>query len=299
MNNYNASFLQLLSLNENSKYKIESNFIDNLYSNNIKTDKVSIRVISKNSSRWGSVISYIIPKEQDLLSNLFLYISLPSINLNLTNLASQSYGFKWVDYIGMKIIKSAELYIGNRLIDKYDSLYTFLYSTIYDSNSSKDFLLGLDPVLNNIYSELQNLVLYIPINFWFSSDLKNALPLTNHDDNIEIKIYLNDWNNCYQIFSVDKGVQILENINIPEIKIDDIYLICNYILLDKKTHEQFIKEEFDILITQNQLINNSLANNTFELKFNNLVKEIWFVIQNKYIKYNLKDFFNLTNFFFI
>jgi hypothetical protein len=162
-----------------------------------------------------STFQFTIPRNADLLLDTFLCIQLPDIwspiyhPVQETNYKWSSYDFKWIEDIGMQMIKEVIITSGAFVIAKYSGNYLSNAVERDFSAEKKDLFnrasgntLDLnDPVYVNghensypsayftssaVGSEpsLRGRELYIPINTWFTTNHKCAFPLIAMKNNI-------------------------------------------------------------------------------------------------------------------
>ena len=75
-----------------------------------------VRQEFKNTVDFGNKVTCTISKQGDLLHRLLLQIDLPSVSLSSTARANR---FRWLNWIGHTLIKSVEIEIGGKKIDKH------------------------------------------------------------------------------------------------------------------------------------------------------------------------------------
>jgi hypothetical protein len=167
-----------------------------------------------------SKFTFKIPRYADLLMDCYLSVNLPNIwspilppqtineltiSQNLGNVNKWApYEFKWIDYIGAKLIKNITITCGNYTLQEYSGDY-LLASVQRDFNGTKrtlfDSMIGHVPELvdpgnansrinsypNAYYDEnfigsepsIRERILYIPLNNWFGLRSQMAFPLTS------------------------------------------------------------------------------------------------------------------------
>jgi hypothetical protein len=130
---------------------------------------------------FGKKITCTIGKNADLISQIYVYVTLPKINkfiesVNLPNLNNCA----WVENIGWNIISSIEIEIGGYIIDKHYGDWLFIWSELTRKNNNKrsvDIMVGNVPELKNFTNYKDSYSLYIPLYFWFCRDPGLALPI--------------------------------------------------------------------------------------------------------------------------
>jgi hypothetical protein len=209
---------------------------------------------------------------------------------------NQTPYFAWIKYLGYYIIDQCSITIGGCEIDKHTGEYMTINNAInYDSNKNNGLkhMIGHLPELYTYDSNKKKSVdLYIPLNFWFSTDSGHALPLvamnyTEIDLNLSLK-KLEDvayWSSL----SIFKKKPILKT-----------SLIAQYIYLDENERNIISKSKHEHLIENIQYMTytysyRDIKNNSIDpyIYFNNMCKELIWSVQpdNNYINYN-----NITGF---
>tara|TARA_A100001015_G_scaffold94130_1_gene104663 strand:+ start:3176 stop:4663 length:1488 start_codon:yes stop_codon:yes gene_type:complete len=143
-----------------------------------------------------------ISKNADLLHNIYLFVKLPSIPSCIHSyLPSGIKKFRWIDKIGLGMIKSVDVEIGGVLIDRLNGEYLNFYHELYLEN-------GLDRGYDNMIGNLDDIKkftngkpsyeLQIPLKFWFCQDSGLSLPLISltHND-VKIHVEFERVNKCY------------------------------------------------------------------------------------------------------
>ncbi len=155
----------------------------------------------KTEPDFSRKITVNISKNADLLSNVYLNVTLPSIPFsNHSYLPLGLKKFRWIDKIGFGIIKYIDLEIGGSLIDRINGEYLNL---LYELGKDKYLdgykkMIGEVDDLKTYTNSKTSYSLNIPIHFWFHKNYDLALPLVAlyHND-IKIHVEFNSINNCY------------------------------------------------------------------------------------------------------
>ena len=149
---------------------------------------------------FGSQISGLLFNNGDLISDIYLTVTLPNLILyNFNSEYSNNFVIRWVDYIGLKIIKNIELEMNGKVIQKINGDWLVLwyklfgfskYSPKIGSNEKGiNKLIGNIPELTNFSKQKNAYTLTIPIPFWFAISYGQSLPL-NSINFSEVKINL-------------------------------------------------------------------------------------------------------------
>tara|TARA_B100000902_G_scaffold378003_1_gene410811 strand:- start:3357 stop:4583 length:1227 start_codon:yes stop_codon:yes gene_type:complete len=227
--------------------------------------------------QFGQKIKVKIDKKGDLLTKLVLQIKLPDVNIAETN---------YIDAIGNFMIKDISLKMGGIVIDKLTSDYIDIYYNNYFEFSKQSAYQNLIKKSASAFTIDQNktdMDLIIPLPFWFTKHIHQALPLINLQyTDIDIEITFKNNNEVYCRHETTEHINdFTSDITPPEtaITFDECILFCEYIYLDVPERKHFLAEkELNYLIEQvqentfNVSANQTIGN--YELIFNHPVKEL-------------------------
>lgn len=221
---------------------------------------------------FGSRSSMIVPKRGDLLSNIFLKVTLPKLE------AINGRKVGWVKKIGYAIINNIEVLIGGRLIDRQYGMWMYVWNELtrnYNHDSGLDVLLGNIPELTTLSNSIPEYELYIPLKFWFCNNAGSSFPLISLDKHkVVINVSLNNSNNLINYTGNER----------PYIKnIIKSSLIIDYVYLDMEERRKFASQEHEYLIEQLQFMGEERMSQQymfFNLGFNKPIKEMFWMIRN-------------------
>ena len=264
---------------------------------------------------FGRRLSCIISKQADLVSKMYIEVTLPKVEFDVNN----NIIYAWVKNIGYKLIKNVNIEIGGQIIDKHYSDWLYIWNELTCEIDKKD---GLDHMIGNIpenydfnlhiQKDINSYVCYIPLNFWFSRSPNLALPLCSlkyHE--IKLNIEFEELENCLlqadvsladgitnaTYFQVNENTYISGVKNLSSLPALKAHLYVDFIFLDEKEKKMFIQKEHEYCIEQVQYNEDAVFLGDFsslQLNFNHPVKELIWVFQyDKNIE--LKNFFNYTN----
>jgi hypothetical protein len=188
-----------------------------------------------------SYFTFKIPRYADLLMDCYLSVALPNIwspilppqqsspeTGVITSEQWAPYEFKWIEYLGAKMISKISITCGNYTLQEYSGDY-LLAAVQRDFNQQKKDLfnemIGHTPELydpanagsrvnsypNAYYTEapggpepsIRGRILYIPLNNWFGLKTQMAFPLTSLQYNeLHINVTLRPINQLFQIRDV-------------------------------------------------------------------------------------------------
>ena len=265
----------------------EINFIQQVYKRHVNFAIEPIKLIPNEHVDFGKKFSVKVGNFGDLLSKMYFYFKLPPLQATSGSFAG------WTNSIGHAIIEYIDIEIGHSLIDRNYGLYMEIWNELTIKpgiRSSEDDLIGkyghVPLLTTNAEKETEY---YVPLQFWFCSNLGSSLPLVAlrfHD--VVLKIKLRDFDGCV----IYDGVSGPETVNILESNI-----IADYIYMDEKERDFFKKTNHKFLINQTQsVLGDSLpssGNYIADLPFNNPVYEILFVIREINSDDN-NDWFNFS-----
>jgi len=290
-----GALLELVALGEQDKHLVgnpQISYFKSVNKSHTNFSMESIPIRSNEEPDFGKLVTFIIEKKGDLLHKILLEIELPQLQTNPeTNIS-------WINNIGNYIIDYIELDIGGITIDKRYGQWLDISSELhipkshqdgyYEMNHKQDFMTN---VANNISCKL-----FIPLDFWFTKTIGNALPLIAlqyHD--VKVNIKFKEFKDCYY-----SGLNLKTNpVNVSRARFTSCNLFCDYIFLDIDERRNFAQSTHEYLIEQLQFntvnnIQDNLNLKRIELDFNHPVKEIIWVIQLSEAK-NYNDWTNYSN----
>ena len=276
-----------------------------------------VQVDFNNTAQFGSRATATIPKNGDLLSEVYLAVKLPRIASTIVNATAITETNFWgyVNKIGYAMIQDVTLEIGGQVYDKHTSEYLDIMDELAGKSAKKpheiigDFeglhpnfsaLDATDGVKTAIWKKAFEFssstaiastgkpdpYLYIPLKFWFNQTVSMALPmvaLSFHD----VKLTFN-----FRALSALTKYWGKETTNaatlgtLPSSTIPEAYLLCNYVYLDAPERVTFgsgseIEYLIDTLQTDTLDLAAAATSATFNITFNHPIKELLFVIRGK------------------
>ena len=221
----------------------------------------------------------------DLVNQMFLKVKLPSLEpYNYTDQDNNEVDYYWVNSIGHALIKQVEVEIGGNLIDRQYGVWMEIWSELTVPVNKKDgYFNMIGKSFNTVnYENNKELLLYVPLQFWFCKNIGLSLPLIALQSQ-EVRINLN-LRNYNELIISSNGESILSSPNTQEINIISGSLEVDYIFLEEDERKIFTQNNLQYLVTQTQVYAKSLDNNNskeqVEFNFNHLVSELIWVIQN-------------------
>ena len=209
---------------------------------------------------FGNTVYCQISRNGDLIHRTYLQVKVPAAPAN------ESY----VNYLGLRLLKSVSIEIGGQQIDKHYSDWLYIWNELSLPRGKRDAwnrMVGADN------DAIKDTTLFIPLEFWFCRNIGLALPLIAlqyHE--VKIKIEFEDFKNCCVVTS--SGLSSTSTAT----KLSDANLWVDYIYLDTDERRKFAQLSHEYLIEQLQFTGQeTLSQSTrVKLNFNHPCKElIW------------------------
>jgi hypothetical protein len=210
---------------------------------------------------FGNTVYCQISRNGDLIHRTYLQVKVPAAPSN------NSY----VNYLGLRLLKSVSIEIGGQQIDKHYSDWLYIWNELSLPRGKRDAwnrMVGAD---NDVFTK--ETTLFIPLEFWFCRNIGLALPLIAlqyHE--VKIKIEFEDFKNCCVVTSSGASSTATAT------KLSDANLWVDYIYLDTDERRKFAQLSHEYLIEQLQFTGQeTLSQSTrVKLNFNHPCKElIW------------------------
>ena len=268
----------------------------------------SIEVTFNGQADFNKRVTAIINRNADLMYKTYVQVVLPQIDLTASTgtfgYNSTSVGFRWLNYIGHRLIKQVEIEIGGQRIDRqygdWMQIWTQL-STEAGTVRALESLVGnthdlvlmkrtsgipLDATCTSNETTISCVprkgtpakTLYIPLQFWFCRNPGLAIPLIAlqyHE--VRINVDFETWQNCqYTESTVGTAVQPTAQ------SLAAASLYVDYVYLDTEERRRFAQQSHEYLIEQVQYTGAesiTSSSNKIQLNFNHPVKELQWVVQ--------------------
>ena len=131
--------------------------------------------ISSGNLSFGTRKEFRIPSGGDLLTKMYLNVTLPAVHNNVVTGATYA---NWVNNIGHALINTVELQISNNVIDSHSGLYLDLWNELTDENKKEWKGLGKYESNQSLkYLQTSETSYKIPLKFFFNRNYGAALPL--------------------------------------------------------------------------------------------------------------------------
>ena len=191
-----------------------------LYKRHTNFAMESIEVTFNGQADFNKRVTAVINRNADLMYRTYLQVVLPAVDFNSV---SQLNRFRWLNYIGHRLVKTVELEIGGQRIDRQYGDWMQIWTQLSQDVGT---IQALDDMIGNTHdlvlmkdrkgyaldascagSELTNTcapragtparTLYIPLQFWFCRNPGLAIPLIAlqyHE--VRINVEFEQWINC-------------------------------------------------------------------------------------------------------
>ena len=254
----------------------------------------------------------------DLVNQTFLHVVLPELEqyyyYDENDVVVEYY---WVNSIGHALIKIIEVEIGGVVIDRQYGIWMEIWMELTTPN---DKIHGLNEMIGRSdspinYNNNKELDLYVPLRFWFCKNIGLSLPLIAlQAQEVRINLTIRQFE---ELVVSSNGLppppEVFSNIEIISCNLD-----VDYIFLEDTERKIFAKTNHQYLIDQVQVYATSLTSNglrqdptdpnkmdripeldqNFYMTFNNPVKELIWVLQNKTVlslyPYGGNEWFNFS-----
>jgi hypothetical protein len=267
----------------------------------------SIEVTFNGQADFNKRVTAVINRNADLMYKTYVQVTLPEIDLAGVVSGTQptgTYGFRWVNYIGHRLIKQVEVEIGGQRIDRQYGDWMQIWTQL---STDAGNVAALDEIVGNSHdlvlmkrstglkldatcSASETTVscipragtpaktLYIPLQFWFCRNPGVAIPLIAlqyHE--VRVNVDFETWQNC-QYAESTVGLPA----NAPQVSLAAASLYVDYVYLDTEERRRFAQQSHEYLIEQVQYTGAesiTSSSNKIQLNFNHPVKELQWVVQ--------------------
>jgi hypothetical protein len=269
----------------------------------------SIEVTFNGQADFNKRVTAVINRNADLMYKTYVQVVLPQIDVtsgttSVIGGSSASKGFRWLNYIGHRLIKQVEVEIGGQRIDRqygdWMQIWTQL-STEAGTVKALDSLIGnthdlvllkrgngiaLDATCSSSETTISCIpragtpakTLYIPLQFWFCRNPGLAIPLIAlqyHE--VRINVDFETWQNCQY---AESSVGTPTTATAQSLAAASLYV--DYVYLDTEERRRFAQQSHEYLIEQVQYTGAesiTSSSNKIQLNFNHPVKELFWVVQ--------------------
>jgi hypothetical protein len=219
---------------------------------------------------YGNTVNCQISRNGDLINRMYLQVDVP-----VRTSGTDTY----VNYLGLRLLKSVVIEIGGQQIDKHYSDWMYIWNELslpIGKRHAYDKMVGA----NSGDTTGSNTTLYVPLEFWFCRNVGLALPLIAlqyHE--VKVKIEFEQKSNCIVTNLGATGANVN---NFPEFK--NMSLWVDYIFLDTDERRRFAQLSHEYLIEQLQFTGTETlgtGSTRVKLNFNHPCKELVWVAKAK------------------
>lgn len=143
---------------------------------------------------FSNRVSCSIAKNGDLINRIYVVVTLPSIPTLPSNVVA-----RWVNNIGFVLLKTVEIEIGGKVIDRHYSEWLYIWNELNKTNNRRglDIMTGNVDELIKFNKSINAYQLYIPLQFWFCRNQALSLPIIalEHSE-VKINVEFNDLEKC-------------------------------------------------------------------------------------------------------
>jgi len=277
-----------------------------LYKRHTNFAMESIEVTFNGQADFNKRVTAIINRNADLMYRTYVQVVLPAVDLVSVTAVRR---FRWLNFIGHRLIKTVELEIGGQRIDRQYGDWMQIWTQLSQDVGT---VAALNDMIGNTHdlvlvkdsrgyqldascagSELTNTcapragtparTLYIPLQFWFCRNPGLAIPLIAlqyHE--VRINVEFEQWLNCvyYELAVGSVAPSSIQSLTAASLYID-------YIYLDTEERRRFAQQTHEYLIEQLQFTGAesiTSSSNKIQLNFNHPVKElVWVVQRDSYV----------------
>jgi hypothetical protein len=249
------------------------NFLKQIYKRSENFSSQFVELDFLGDVDFSKKIEVIIPRKGDYIHKMYLRLVLPSF-------VKESGDYSgWTNSVGHAILESAELFVGEQLVDKHNGLFMEIMDEISPKTKSSvksadGILVGRYDIIGGLEKSADTESYYdIPLKFWFNQNIQSAFPimsLTYHTMKLVIKL------RPFEDLVIFDGM-------IPPVKKSIVSgsLICEYLFVSDETRNRELVKDHTFLIEQLQCITQSIPagiSETFiDLNFNHPSKDLTFV----------------------
>jgi hypothetical protein len=264
----------------------------------------SIEVTFNGQADFNKRVTAVINRNADLMYKTYVQVVLPECQVGAMSGAVATGGFRWLNYIGHRLIKQVEVEIGGQRIDRQYGDWMQIWTQLsQEAGTVKalDSLIGnthdlvlmkrptgiaLDATCSSSETTISCVpragtpakTLYIPLQFWFCRNPGVAIPLIAlqyHE--VRVNVDFETWQNCQY---AESAVGAPTAASAQSLAAASLYV--DYVYLDTEERRRFAQQSHEYLIEQVQYTGAesiTSSSNKIQLNFNHPVKELFWVVQ--------------------
>lgn len=255
---------------------IEQNFPETTFFRDVPSTYANFGIVSKTTGiasgnlAFGTRKEFRIPSGGDLLTKMYLNVTLPAVH---NNIVTGSTYANWVNNVGHALIDTVELHISNNVVDSHSGLYLDLWNELTDDKQKEWDTLGKYESNQSLkFLQTSSTKYIIPLKFFLNRNNGSALPHFIIGDN-NIRVIVNTKSLASLVlFDGTNSVSTSVNITSMELGYDTVEL--------SSTERQAVSNEgrpTELLIETVQTF--SSLTNFSNITIEHPVKEFIFVLQ--------------------
>tara|TARA_B000000477_G_scaffold121274_1_gene123680 strand:- start:1489 stop:2772 length:1284 start_codon:yes stop_codon:yes gene_type:complete len=249
----------------------------------------SIQQTYNGQTEFGNTINCTVSRNGDLINRVYVEIDVKGLGA-----ATGAQHAKYVNYLGLKLLKNVVVEIGGQQIDKHYSDWMFIWNELslpIGKRYGYDKMVGANGYELSKVEDTKSTKLYIPLEFWFCRNIGLALPLIAlqyHE--VKFKIEFSERDEIALMYDSDDTISNSDD-STSDAKVEltsdakakiGSQLLCNiyvdYIFLDTDERRKFAQLSHEYLIEQLQFTGEEQSNQQqIRLNFNHPVKELVWV----------------------
>ena len=254
----------------------------------------NIEQVFNGTPGFGRKVTCQISRNGDLITKMYLQVSLPAYDTSSVGGAIQGKTWAWVSRVGHALISSVELEIGGTRIDKqYGDWLNIWYELArnWAHDRGYDVMIGNTDALTTLNVAHAQSYLYIPLKFFNNRNDGLAIPLIALQYH-EVKIN-------FEFSPIADLVNYQAGGSVPNIDMQSASLFVDYVYLDTEERKRFAQAQHEYLIEQVQFTGTESINSLtqkFRLNFNHPCKALYWITQlgryqsaNPFLAYNPKN----------
>lgn len=181
-------------------------YFKTVYKRHTNFSKVQVQQYFAQTPNFGEKVSCTLSKNGDLIGEMFIVVKIPEIRkFNTTTGLDQLTKFAWAKRLGYTLIKSVEVEINGRTIDRHYGEWLNILNELFGRNDrGLKIMIGDVEELTSFTNGKNPYTLYIPLKFWFCKSSGLALPIIcmQYCD-LKINVEFNTADYCYVITPTD------------------------------------------------------------------------------------------------
>jgi hypothetical protein len=229
-----------------------------------------IQQVFNGAADFGRTVTCNINRNGDLITNMYAVVDLAAV-------ADAAATGKWgyVRRLGYALVEETKVEIGGSKIDEqYGDWLNIWYELTHKVGQERGFakMVGDSADYTALSTKARDAsTLYVPLGFWFNRHNGLALPLIAlqyHD--VRVTIQYRQLKECLNLGTVLSGTGVASNATAPAVRMEDSYLLIDYVYLDSEERKRFAQASHEYLIEQLQFTGSESVNKTnkYRLNFN-------------------------------